>query len=380
MAEFVMPSLGADMTAGTLVGWLKKPGDRVKRGDIIAEVDTDKGVIEVEVFQEGVIESLFIKEGEKVPVGTALAMITESGEPVEVRSHDESTVCPAELEITRIHASPVARKLADQLGVDLRTVSGTGPQGRIQREDVELAAKQLTREKPADIVAAPEDADRAGRMRKAIAAAMARSKREIPHYYLATTIIMTRALDWLDTENSKREIRDRILPGVLLMKAVALALRETPEFNATWEDDGLKLIESINVGTAISLRHGGLIAPAIKEVDKKGLDELMRNLRDLVQRTRSGELRSSELSSSTITVTSLGDQGVETVFGVIYPPQVALVGFGDIYEGVSVVNGSIKACRLINATLAADHRASDGHRGSLFLAAIGRLLQEPEKL
>jgi pyruvate dehydrogenase E2 component (dihydrolipoamide acetyltransferase) len=383
MSEFVMPSLGADMTAGTLVGWLKKPGDRVKRGDIIAEVDTDKGVIEVEVFQDGVIESLLIKEGEKVPVGTALAMINESGEPAATTpARDEKPAQePTAPAATRMHASPVARKLAEQLGVDLRTVQGTGPQGRIQREDVELAAKQSTQEKrPIDVAATKDDADRSARMRKAIAAAMARSKREIPHYYLATTIDMTRALEWLEIENSKRAIKDRILHGILLIKAVALALRETPEFNATWENDRLNIIDSINVGTAISLRNGGLIAPAIKDADKKGLDELMGNLRDLVQRTRSGELRSSELSTSTITITSLGEQGVETVFGVIYPPQVALVGFGDIHEGVSVQAGSIRPSRLIHATLAADHRASDGHRGSIFLASIGKLLQEPENL
>ena len=209
---------------------------------------------------------------------------------------------------------------------------------------------------------------------------MSRSKREIPHYYLATTIDMTKALEWLEVENAKRTIKDRILYSVLLLKAVALALPDSPELNATWENDRLNLIEQINVGTAISLRHGGLVAPALKDTDKLSLDELMKNLRDLVQRTRAGALRSSELSESTITVTNIGEQGVATVYGVIYPPQVAIVGFGSIYESVSVLDGGIRACRMINATLAADHRASDGHRGSLFLSAIDRLLQEPEKL
>jgi pyruvate dehydrogenase E2 component (dihydrolipoamide acetyltransferase) len=187
-------------------------------------------------------------------------------------------------------------------------------------------------------------------------------------------------LDWLEIENGKRPIKDRILYSVLLLKAVALALHEAPELNATWENNKLNPIEQINVGTAISLRQGGLVAPALKATDKQTLDELMKNLRDLVQRTRAGTLRSSELSQSTITVTNIGEQGVETVYGVIYPPQVAIVGFGKIYESVSVVEGTIKTCRIINATLAADHRASDGHRGSMFLATIDRLLQEPEKL
>jgi pyruvate dehydrogenase E2 component (dihydrolipoamide acetyltransferase) len=374
MAEFVMPSLGADMTAGTLIGWFKKPGDAVKRGDIIAEVDTDKGVIEVEVFQDGVIEKLLVREGEKVPVGTALAMISE----VPGNAEAERPVA----ETPRVHASPVARKLADELGVDLAKIKGSGPGGRIQREDVERAARSVPGKPPEPKQAETKvpDSERYGRMRKAIAAAMARSKREIPHYYLGTTIDLTRSLEWLETENAKRSIKDRILYGVLLTKAVALALHETPELNATWENDRLNIIPSINVGTAISLRQGGLISPALKDADKKTLDELMSDLRDLVKRTRSGALRSSDLSSSTITVTNIGEQGVETVFGIIYPPQVALVGFGRIYEGVSVLDGRIKACRLINATLAADHRASDGHRGGMFLSALDRLLQKPEEL
>lgn len=378
-----MPSLGADMTAGRLVGWFKKPGDKVKRGDVIAEVDTDKGVIEVEVFQDGVIEKLLVTEDEKIPVGTVLAIIKEDHVAGAGRLAAEAarTETPPG---SRIHASPVARKLAEQLGVNLKNVKGTGPQGRIQREDVERAAKSSDARSEKIVTVATksetDEADRYSRMRHAIAAAMSRSKREIPHYYLGTTIDMTNALEWLEVENAKRAIKHRILYGVLLLKAVALALRDAPELNATWENDKLNLLERINVGTAISLRQGGLVAPALKDTDKLTLDELMKDLRDLVQRTRAGTLRSSDLSESTITVTNIGEQGVETVYGVIYPPQVGIVGFGKIYESVSVSDGNITACRMINATLAADHRASDGHRGGLFLSAIGRLLQEPEKL
>lgn len=380
MAEFIMPSLGADMTAGTLIGWMKNVGDVVKRGDIIAEVDTDKGVIEVEVFTDGTIEKLLIQPGEKVPVGTALAIIKEEqtvqAQHAETKTPEPMMSAPA----ARLHVSPVARKLAEKLGVDLSSVKGTGPGGRIQREDVEQAAKDVTSKAVAPSARSGDETERTARMRRAIAAAMARSKREIPHYYLASTIDMTRALEWLENKNAKRGIKDRILSGVLLIKAVALALREVPEFNGVWKEEKLILADKINVGTAISLRQGGLVAPALLDTDKRSLDELMKTLRELVNRTRAGTLRSSELSESTTTVTDLGEQGVETVFGVIYPPQVALVGFGKIYEGVSVSDGRIKGNRQINITLAADHRASDGHRGSLFLAAIDRLLQEPEKL
>ena len=382
MAEFKMPQLGADMTAGTLIEWFKKPGDKVSRGDIIAEVDTDKGVIEVEVFVNGVIEKLLIETGEEVPVGTALAIINENGDRAGKVSAAEIETAEKPSKQKRLRVSPSARKLAEKLGVDLENVIGTGHGGRIQRKDVELVAggKQTKGKTEIPPQKTEPETDRMKRMRQAIAAAMARSKREIPHYYLGTTIDMSRALEWLAEENAKRPVKERVLYSVLLIKAVALALEKMPEFNGVWENDELKLNEKINVGTAISLRQGGLVAPAIRDTNKRSLGDLMKNLRDLVNRTRAGTLRSSELSDSTITVTNLGEQSVETVFGVIYPPQVALVGFGEIYESVSVIEGRIKGCRKINASLSADHRASDGHRGAMFLDAINKLLQEPEKL
>jgi pyruvate dehydrogenase E2 component (dihydrolipoamide acetyltransferase) len=217
-------------------------------------------------------------------------------------------------------------------------------------------------------------------MRRVIAAAMARSKREIPHYYLSTTMDMSRAMSWLAAENSKRPVTRRLLYSVLLLKAVALAAREVPEMNGSWMDGAFRPGDGIHVGVAISLRQGGLINPAIHDVDKKNLDELMEHMLDLVNRARTGHLRSSELSDGTITVTNLGEQGVEGVFGVIYPPQVALVGFGKITERPVAKDGMVGVRQVIEATLSADHRASDGHRGGRFLLAVDRLLQEPEKL
>ena len=391
MAEFVMPTLGADMTAGTLLGWMKRPGDEVKRGDIIAEVDTDKGVIEVEVFTSGVIEKLLVQPGSEVPVGTALAIIREAGEEggrkipetISPKIEPAMTLAPVSPQPTlisgpvapRVRASPAAKKLAAEMGIDLTTVTGTGPGGRIQRGDVEKAAAIKT--------APPErlpHAERIARMRKTIGAAMARSKREIPHYYLSTTIDLAAAVTWLAEENLKRPVVDRLLYGVLLIKSVARALSEVPELNSIWKDDGPVPCSDINIGVAISLRQGGLIAPALHNADRQSLDELMRNFRDLVKRARAGALRSSELSESTITVTSLGELGVETVYGIIYPPQVALVGFGKMVERPWCVNGQIVSRPTLIATLSADHRVSDGHRGGLFLSAIDRLLQEPAKL
>jgi len=271
-------------------------------------------------------------------------------------------------EMARRRISPAARKLAAELGVDVATVRGTGAEGAITREDVARAA------------AAPAGTDRWARLRQTIAAAMTRSKREIPHYYVGTTIEMHAAMTWLAQQNSQRPISERLLHSVLLIKAVALALREIPELNAVWANGQAAPSQAVHVGVAISLRQGGLVAPALHDVDRQTLSELMRNLRDLVQRVRAGSLRSSELTDPTITVTNIGEQGVETVFGIIYPPQVAIVGFGKVVERPWSVGGQIVPRPVLTATLSADHRVTDGHRGARFLAAVDRLLQEPSRL
>lgn len=386
MAEFLMPTLGSDMTEGTLVVWKKKVGDRVVKGEIIAEVDTEKAAIEIESFHTGLIERLITRPGDKVPVGTVMAIIREEGEPaakVAVEAKPEMKPVPQAPPSAagrtipspapgpgRLRISPAARQLATELGVDPSTLQGTGPDGAITREDVQrTAAARL--ETPID---------RQARMRQTIAAAMARSKREIPHYYLSTTIDMGRAMTWLKEENLKRPVADRLLYGVLLIKAVALALRQVPELNGLWKGNAAVQSPDIHVGVAVSLRQGGLVAPAIHHTDKLSLGELMNRFLDVVKRARAGTLRSSELSDPTITVTSLGEQGVETVFGVIYPPQVALVGLGKIVERPWVIEGQVVSRPVVTASLSADHRVTDGHRGGLFLSAVDRLLQEPGQL
>lgn len=397
-----MPSLGADMEFGTLVDWRVKPGDAVKRGDVVALVETEKGVIEVEIFESGVIDSLIVQPGQKVPVGAPLALVRGDGvtakvqppaapvptAPVEAKPAVEEKHAPKVTAITaieelrRARVSPLARKRAQELGVELSTVTGTGEEGLITASDVEKAALAKPGAEPTP-PAAPMVAAKGldlQAMRRVIAAAMARSKREIPHYYLATTIDMSKSLNWLAAENAERPVTKRLLYSALLIRAVALAAREVPEMNGFWMDGAFKPGEGVHVGMAISLRQGGLINPAIHDVDKKALDELMENMLDLVNRARNGHLRSSELSDGTITVTNLGEQGVESVFGVIYPPQVALVGFGKITERPFASGGLVGARLMIDATLSGDHRVSDGHRGGRFLLAVARLLQEPEKL
>jgi pyruvate dehydrogenase E2 component (dihydrolipoamide acetyltransferase) len=404
MGEFRMPSLGADMEAGILVEWLVKPGERIRRGDIIATVGTQKGLFEIEIFEDGIIGDPLVQEGQKVPVGTVLAMIHAEGAPVipaevspkiteapmeEAHAERPPRVIPpsdaalpsfsAPSERERVSSSPSARKLAAELGVDLGTVRGSGPHGAIQRIDVEKAVQDARQETPAREKTPGPGILQEG-MRQAIAAAMSRSNREIPHYYLEMEIDMSRALHWLEGENLKRPIRERILPAALLLKAVASALGDVPELNGFWLDNRLQVGREAHIGFAIALRDGGLITPAIHHVDRLSLNELMTAMGDLIERTRAGRLRSSEMTDATITVTNLGDLGVKTVFGVIYPPQVALVAFGRVMERPWAENGMLAVRRCVTATLSADHRASDGHRGSQFLEALNRYLQSPETL
>ena len=363
-----MPSLGADMEAGTLVQWLKVPGDALKRGDIIAVVDTEKGAIEIEVFEDGVLDRVLIAPGQKVPVGTPLALIQAAGEAPPVTAVPAAGAV-AEAPRPRLRASPAARRAAETLKVDLASVSGTGPQGAITREDVERAA--AGRVPPPDRMAA---------MRSAIAAAMSRSKREIPHIYLSTAVEMTKALAWLAAENEKRSVERRLLPVVLLVKAVARAVVDVPGLNGFWVDGAFRAGPGAHVGCAIALRGGGLVAPAIHDADRKDVDTVMTELSDLVARARRGSLRSSELADPTITLTSLGDLGVDEAFAVIYPPQVAIVAFGRMMPRPWVVDGRVEPRTVLTATLSADHRAVDGRRAGQLLSAIERRLQAPEQL
>jgi len=378
MIEFKLPSLGADMEQGKLLEWKVKPGDAVKRGQVIAVVDTSKAAVEVEIWNDGVVSELLTQPGETVPVGTVMAHLSGAGEKVEERKPEERK--PEERKeapAPRRRVSPAARKHAEEHGVDLEKVPGTGPGGAVTLQDVEKA--WLSR--PEKIPAGEKKEDRSLEMRRAIAAAMSRSKREIPHYYLSQTVPMQRATEWLAAENAKRPITGRLLMAVLQLKAVARALGKFPDLNGFYRDGAHQPSAAAHLGVAISLRQGGLVAPAIHDVGELPLEELMRALGDLVKRARAGSLRSSEMSDPTITVTNLGEGGVEAVFPVIYPPQVAIVGFGTVAPRPWVTHdGGLQVMPTVVASLGADHRVSDGHRGALFLAEVARLLQEPDQL
>ena len=392
-----MPALGADMETGTVVQWLVPPGARVKPGDVVAVVETHKGAIDVECFLDGVIGDL-APLGVSLPVGAVLARVALAGEagaaaaavapvasPEMAAPVSPPAVAAPALTMQawplaaprRALVSPAARRRAQALGLLPDALLGTGADGAVTLVDVERAASAPQPAAPPRLKPSGFDA---AQMRQAIAAAMGRSKREIPHYYLAETLDFAEAQTWLDGWNRDRLPQDRLLSAVLLLKATALALREVPQLNGFFENGQFRPGEGIHVGWAIALRGGGLVAPAIHHADRKTLPELMVALRDLVQRARAGGLRSSELTDPTITISSLGDRGAESVWGVIYPPQVAIIGFGRVLSKPWVVDGQVQPRPLVSASLAADHRASDGHLGGQLLTAIHRALQSPQSL
>jgi pyruvate dehydrogenase E2 component (dihydrolipoamide acetyltransferase) len=385
-----MPSLGADMEDGTFIEWHVVPGQNVARGQVICVVETQKGAVDVEIWESGVLAKLIATPGQKIPVGQVMALVATGGEdwkaiaaaapsppPPLIRTATQPPAAaigasgasgPAPPSSGRVKVSPAARRRAEELGIDLAPVKPSGAHGAISMADVELAAAA---KKPRDPQAA---------MRDAIAAAMSRSKREIPHYYLASEINVESAITWLEKRNAAVPIGERVLFVALQLKAVACALRETPELNGFYQGGAFRPGTGMHLGVAVSLRGGGLVAPALHDVDKLNLAELMAQLKDLLRRARSGQLRSSEMADPTITVTNLGDLGVDIVFGVIYPPQVALVGIGRSAVKPWVNDGAIVPARIVQATLSADHRVSDGMRGARFLVELDRLLQQPESL
>jgi pyruvate dehydrogenase E2 component (dihydrolipoamide acetyltransferase) len=444
MGVFVMPSLGADMEDGKLVEWLVKPGDAVHRGDVVAVVETQKGAIEIEIFEDGIVQSLEAELGTTLPVGAPLALIGDGTvatapvqkpeprpspppaaarqaapaepEPAEAKPEPEpqpepkvaetGAVAPAKpvaavpeppaapappapavkaapvVASGHVAASPAARALAAEKGIDLTGVTGSWPGGAIVLADVERAAAQPAAA-PATGLAAPAKPARGfdiEAMRQGIAAAMTRSKREIPHYYMTHEVDLQKATDWLAQKNADVGPAERLLMGALFVKATALAAKAVDGINGHFDKDGFTRSESVNAGVAVALRGGGLVAPAVPAADELSLAELMDAMRDVVARARAGRLRSSEMTSGTITISSLGERGVDQMTGVIYPPQVALVTFGTPRPVPRVVGGEVQPRQAVAVTLAADHRASDGRRGARFLTEIDKLLQSPEAL
>lgn len=484
MIEFRMPSLGADMTEGTVLHWFVHPGDQVKRGDIVAEVDTTKAAIEIECFDDGIVEQIRVPEGRTVPVGEVLATIGDGVSrapdrtqraPTETTAEPASPESPliaaesgsqapaassAELEHTHPpqRMTPLIRRLAEQAGLDADALHGTGPEGRVLRSDIDSAvrrhdaaqqedgkvrhgpspaastgsssarhtrasglARRLADTSGLDLSAAvgsgPGGAVRAGdlpsappragveksaeatsvdtaietpesvgpgrdvaAMRSMIASAMVRSKQTVPHYYLSDTIDVSAAVTWLLRRNATASVESRILLPAVLFRAIASAARQVPQLNGHWLHDGLQPASAVHLGVVVSLRGGGIIVPTIADADGLDLPAMMSALRSVVARARAGRLRSSDTTAATITVTSLGDMGVDSVYGVIAVPQVAIVGVGAVRERPCAVDGLLGVRPQLTATLSADHRASDGATGARFLHVIADLVQHPQEL
>lgn len=447
------------MEEGTLLEWLVKPGDLVHRGDIVAVVDTSKSAVEVECFDNGVVDALLVAPGQVVPVGAVLARLggtaTSTGlsevspvavapppvqtpEPVPKQTQEPpllatTPAAPSPLVRLRAHelgidlaalhgtgaggvvhrrdieevahqaparprVSPLARRLAASAGIDLTTVSGTGAGGAVRADDIRRATavtatgpvshqgpdghttKGPTAEPAAEPATTSLAADqRAAAMRNSIAALMSRSKREIPHYYLSTTVDLQRTSEWMRERNRELPVGERLVLSAALLSAAARAAREVPELNGHWVDGGFHPARDVDLGLILSLRSGGLLVPVLAAADTLDISQVMALMRDLTRRARTGRLRGSELSQPSISVSNLGDQGVESVLGVIYPPQVALIGFGAVTPRPWAVDGLLGVRPLVTVTLAADHRATDAAIGARLLKTIDRILQTPEE-
>lgn len=431
---FAMPSLGADMEAGRITEWLVQPGDHVARGQIVVVVETDKSDIEVEVFQAATVAELLVAEGDVVPVGTPIARLSPdhpgAGEPAAARPTEEGVPAaarPAERDEALVEhvegrvTSPVLRHLADELHVDATHLHGTGPGGRIVRDDIVRAARPSATVPPAaraagrritprarrlmaerglsteqfadrdlvtgdDVLAAPATTPhgaasaprraetRQDSMRRHIADLMQRSWREIPHYHVAQRLDITAVMERLNVVNAERPLAERIVPGALLLCAAARAAARVHECNGWWHEGHFQPSETVDLGLVLSLRTGGIIVPTIRGADELSPAEMMQRMTALVQQARQGRLRSSHLGEASITVTSLGDRGADSVIGVIHPPQVALVGLGAVRDDVWPDGTGVAVRPTVHATLAGDHRATDGLAGSRFLAQMQTLL------
>jgi len=433
--NFIMPSLGADMERGRVGAWRVKPGDRIRRGQVIVDVDTDKGLIDVECFHDAVVVAILAVEGTEVPVGAPIARLQVDGAATTTTTPAAPTApfipppaptpAPAPVPLPtappmsasetgmpaagaplpkwgegsrasrprakgageglRVVASPLAKRRARELGVDLARVT-PGPEGRITAEDVERAATAVpatttttttttTTAKAKAPKTPPKDPKEA--MRRAIAASMSRSKREIPHYYLWQDVDVTATVAWLKAENARRSLGDRLLFAALLARAVAQTARAFPELNGTCDDGVHRPSDVVHLGFATSQRGGGLIAPAILNADSKDISAMMVAINDLVARVRSGGLRGSEMTSGTITLSALGDTGVDGILPVIQPPQVAIVGAGRLLDRAVVRDGQVVVRSMMTISVAADHRVSDGARGARFLLALDKALSTP---
>lgn len=382
-----MPSFGSDMAKGMVAEWKVQPGDTVHRGEVIATIETMKGLIDMEVFDDGVVEQLLASVGQQLQVGEPIARLQLTGvadegaqadkaenavaaepQPAPIKPKTKAAVPPSNTVDPRPLISPAARKQAEQLGIDWRMLGpGSGPNGALVLADIE------SRE-------APRPTESGQQMRQAIAAVVSRSKRDIPHYYLELDIPLAAAHAWCSELNKGKPAAQLVLVNALIYCALARALAEFPQFNGFYRDEGYQAQSCVHLGNIINLRSGGMVVAAIHDAQLLGAAGMMAQLKDQVIRARVGGLRGSEIQDATVTVSNLGERGVDRIQGVIFPPQVALLGIGRVRTAPWVQEQKIVPMTLASVSLAADHRVSDGHDGARLLNRIAALLQQPEQL
>jgi pyruvate dehydrogenase E2 component (dihydrolipoamide acetyltransferase) len=400
--DITMPSLGADMTEGMLAEWLIKVGDKVQHGDVIAVLETQKGAIDMEVYDDGIISELLVKPPKTVPVGTLLGRLNDSGlaqntlneteqiieykisDDLDVRLVDQTSVNHIKTVIDKksdviVNASPVVRKIASEQSLDLSMIKGSGFNNAVVLRDIELLIKE-----PNSKQASYLKDIKLAKMRSAIASIMSQSNKDIPHFYMSLEVSIDNAQRWLEQTNHDMAPQAHIILIALLLKAVAITLKTYPELNGFYLNDRFEQAKDINIANVISLRTGGVVVPLIANIDQLTVFETMKALRDITIRSRSvksgGRLRNSELSGATITITNMGERGADCVFGIIHPPQVAIIGFGKVKKIAQVCGDKINIGEQLTICLSADHRVIDGILAAKFLNRLAKILQKPEQL
>lgn len=409
----IMPSLGFDMTAGKLARWLKNLGDTVKKGEAIAEVETEKATVEIEAFASGVLQQIVVNAGETVPVNTVIGVIAEPGEKVEIPSSvmvpTESQAVDApqkkadlpareEPENGRLKVSPIARRMAEAAGIDLRLLKGSGPDGRIMEKDVQAAIQRnhvapavstlpsAAAREPAQEASSPPATGLAtgemvtlSRMRQAIAQRMTQSKTTVPHFYVTIEINMADALKMREQLNNLGTETDKVSVNDVVLAASARTLTKHPSLNASYKGDKLELHSKINLGVAIAV-EAGLLTLALNDADKKSIRQVAAETKAMGERARANKLKPEDLGQSTFTVSNLGMFGVDEFAAIINPPEAAILAVGAATPRAVVIDGEIRVAPVLKVTLAVDHRVADGAQAARFLQDLKRLLENPVNL
>ena len=388
--DVIMPQMGFDMEEGTVVRWLKAEGDHVDRGEPIVEVETDKATVEVESFASGLLRRIVVTEGITVPVGQVIGIIGAADEELTIPDSPEPSSSPSQAvapapeppapeptpKPDRLLVSPLARRIAEEKGIDLSTITGTGPKGRITKEDV-LAAAESAAPTPAPIAAG--EVVELSRMRQTIARRMTQSKQEVPHFYITASIDMTKAMALREELNDLWAGDARLTVNDLIIKASALALAKFPAFNSHYADGVIKPGPSINIGVAIALEDG-LIAPAILDCGGKTLKDISIASRDLSARARNGVLRPEEYTQATVAISNLGMFQVDSFIAIINPLQSASIAVGSVTKQPVVRDGQITVADIMQCTISADHRVVNGAEAAQFVNEIRAYLEKPSSL